>query len=170
LNDLLSPAVNALHKQFGAQVFEFRGEVTLLIAPDKIIPAATLLRDDFSFDILSAETAVDYCPQTKPRFHMVYIFYSTTNKVYINFRAHLDGNDPVIATMETVYPNANWREREIWDLFGIRFEGHSDLRRLLMPPNWEGHPLRKDYPLGYEEVQFTFNFDEISLKKPKGVR
>jgi NADH-quinone oxidoreductase subunit C len=170
MNDLLSPAVTALCEQFGAHSSEFRNEVTLLIAPEKVVPAATVLRDQFAFDMLSAETAVDYCPQTNPRFHMVYIFYSTTHKVYLNFRTHLDGDDPKTATMETVYPSANWREREIWDLFGIRFEGHSDLRRLVMPPNWEGHPLRKDYPLGYEEVQFTFNFDEINLRKPKGVR
>jgi NADH-quinone oxidoreductase subunit C len=170
MNELLSPSVKALTDRFDAKVSEFRGDVTLLIPADKVIAAATALRDEFSFDMLPAETAVDYCPQKNPRFHMVYIFYSTLHKVYLTLRTHVNGEDPSIATMETVYPSANWREREIWDLFGIKFEGHSDLRRLLMPPNWEGHPLRKDYPLGYEEVQYTFNFDEIDLRKPKGVR
>ena len=170
MNDLLSSAATALQKQFNAQISEFRDEVTLTFAPDQIIPAATLLRDEFGFDILSAETAVDYFPQTSPRFHMVYIFYSTTTHQYINFRTGLNGDNPVIATLESVYPNANWREREIWDLMGIKFEGHSDLRRIVLPPNWQGHPLRKDYPLGYEEVQHTFNFDDIDLRKPKGVR
>lgn len=170
MNELLSPAVNAIQQQFNGQVSEFRDEVTILVAADKVIAAATLLRDEFDFDMLSAETAVDYCPQTNPRFHLVYIFYSTKNKVYLTFRTPVSGDDPRITTMETVYPSANWREREIWDLFGIHFDGHSDLRRLLLPPNWVGHPLRKDYPLGYEEVQFTFNIDEIDLRKPKGVR
>lgn len=170
MNELLTPAVNAIKERFNGQVSEFRGDVTILIPADKIIAAATSLRDDFDFDMLSAETAVDYCPQTNPRFHMVYIFYSTKTHLYITFRAPVNGDDPKIATMETVFPNANWREREIWDLMGIHFVGHSDLRRLLLPPNWQGHPLRKDYPLGYEEVQYTFNFDDIDLRKPKGVR
>jgi NADH-quinone oxidoreductase subunit C len=65
-----------------------------------------------------------------------------------------------------VFKNANWHEREVYDMFGVQFEGHSDMRRILMPEDWEGHPLRKDYPLGYEEVQFTFNFDEIDRRKP----
>lgn len=170
MNDLLSPAVTALQEQFKAKVTEFRDEVTLTFKPVQVVPAAKILRDQFGFDILATETAVDYCPQTTPRFHVVYIFYSTTSKVYINFRAGLNADHPTIDTMETVYPNANWRERELWDLMGIHFEGHSDLRRLLMPPNWVGHPLRKDYPLGYEEVQYTFNFEDIDLRKPKGVR
>ncbi|MBA4383949.1 MAG: NADH-quinone oxidoreductase subunit C [Anaerolinea sp.] len=170
MNELLNPAVFAIQARFNGQVSEFRGDVTILVPSEKIIAAATALRDEFDFDILSAETAVDYCPQTAPRFHMVYIFYSTKTHLYLTFRAPVNGDDPKIATMETVFPNANWREREIWDLMGIRFEGHSDLRRLLLPPNWVGHPLRKDYPLGYEEVQYTFNFDDIDLRKPKGVR
>jgi NADH-quinone oxidoreductase subunit C len=73
-----------------------------------------------------------------------------------------------VKTIEKVYAGANWYEREVWDLFGIQFEGHSDLRRIVMPQDWEGHPLRKDYPVGYEEVQFTFNVDEVQLRKPRG--
>jgi NADH:ubiquinone oxidoreductase 27 kD subunit len=83
-------------------------------------------------------------------------------------RVPLDDSQPSVQTLESVYPNANWKEREIWDMFGIRFEGHSDMRRILMPDDWEGYPLRKDYPLGYEEVEFTFNIDEIDLSKPRG--
>ncbi len=84
----------------------------------------------------------------------------------LKVRIPLNGNDPHLNTLEGVYPNANWYEREIWDLFGITFDGHSDLRRIMMPTEWEGHPLRKDYPLGYEEPQFTFNVKEVDQKKP----
>jgi NADH-quinone oxidoreductase subunit C len=101
---------------------------------------------------------------------VVYVLYSTASHTYLNLRASVNADPAEIDTVESIYPSANWREREIWDLFGIRFKGHSDLRRLMMPPNWEGHPLRKDYPLGYEEVQYTFNYEEIQLQKPRGER
>jgi NADH-quinone oxidoreductase subunit C len=164
------PIVKALTDHFGATASEFKDEVTLLVPAEHIVATLKALHDEFAFDMLPVETAVDYYPQTEPRFHVVYIVYSTTTHSYLNLRAPVNAEPAEIDTVETVYPNANWREREIWDLFGIRFKGHSDLRRIMMPPNWEGHPLRKDYPLGNEEVEFTFNLKEIEAIKPHGER
>jgi NADH-quinone oxidoreductase subunit C len=164
------PIVQTCTEKFGVRASEFRGEVTLMVPAERIVEVCRTLRDDYAFDMLSVETAVDYFPQTNPRFHVVYILFSTITHTYINLRAAVGGETPEIDTVETVWPSANWREREIWDLFGIRFKGHSDLRRIMMPPNWEGHPLRKDYPLGYEEVEFTFDFEDIDLQKPRGQR
>jgi NADH-quinone oxidoreductase subunit C len=170
MDEKLLPAVAALQQKFGAESLEFRGETTLLLEAAGIVEACTILRDDFKFDMLESETAVDYWPQDHPRFHVVYHLYSYPMQINISLRVPLSGAAPSLPTMEGVFPNANWLEREIWDLFGIRFEGHSDLRRLLMPADWQGHPQRKDYPLGYEEVQFTFNFDRVSRNKPKAVK
>jgi NADH-quinone oxidoreductase subunit C len=97
---------------------------------------------------------------------MFYRFTSIANRLTLNVRVPVPALDAVVPTLEGVYHNANWREREVYDMFGIIFRSHSDLRRILMPHDWEGHPLRKDYPLGYEEPQFTFNFDEIDVRKP----
>jgi NADH-quinone oxidoreductase subunit C len=170
MDPLFVPIVKEAGERYSAKASEFRGEVTLVVPAEKIVEVCRMLRDEFAFDMLPVETAVDYHPQTAPRFHVIYIVYSTLTHSYLNLRAPVNGDNPEIETVETVYPSANWREREIWDLFGIRFIGHSDLRRIMMPPNWEGHPLRKDSPLGYEEVEFTFNFDEINLRKPRGER
>lgn len=170
MDDKLSPAVAAMREKFAAEVSECRGEITLKLDAKNIVEACRFLRDEYQFNMLESETAVDYWPQENPRFHMVYHLYSYPQRVNISIRVPLDGNAPSLPTLEGVFPNANWLEREIWDMFGIRFEGHSDLRRLLMPEDWEGFPQRKDYPLGYEEVQFTFNYDKISLHKPKPTR
>lgn len=168
MNAHLEAAITAIQKRCKAETQEFRGETTLLVKPELHIEAARALRDEFEFNMLLDETAVDYFPQENPRFHIVYHVYSMSQNLVLRVRVPLDGSQPSIPTLETVYPNANWKEREIWDMFGIRFEGHSDMRRILMPDDWEGYPLRKDYPLGYEEVEFTFNFDEIDLSKPRG--
>lgn len=167
MNETLQAVVTALGERFGAQPYEFRDQVSLTVDPQKIVDVTRVLRDEFQFDMLIAETAVDYWPQDAPRFHVIYQIYSMPKNQMIRLRVPLDGNTPHLQTIESIYPNANWYEREVWDMFGIKYDGHSDLRRILMPADWQGHPLRKDYPLGYEEVQFTFNFDEILKRKPQ---
>jgi NADH-quinone oxidoreductase subunit C len=146
---------------------EFREQTKLLVAPDRIVEAARALRDQHGFNMLAAQSAVDYWPQREPRFHVVYEFKNIAQKLRIEVRVPLNGDEPVLPTLTGVFPNANWHERELWDMFGIKIEGHPDLRRILMPEDWVGHPLRKDYPLGYEEVQFTFNYKEIDQRKPR---
>jgi len=161
----LESIVQKFEKEFGAQVSEHRGDVTLFLGAERIVDACQqMLSQDF--ELLSAMTAVDYWPQEDPRFHVVYIFTSISKNMSLSLRVSVPGLNPSLPTISSLYRNANWRERELWDMFGIKFSGHPDLRRILMPADWEGHPLRKDYPLGYEEPQFTFNFEEIDLRKP----
>ena len=166
MNDDFKPAVKTLVDRFDAQIEEHRGGFSLSIPRQHVVETCRALRDEMGFEMLIAITAVDYWPQQSPRFHMVYQLLSLQHNVRISLRVPLVGNYPTADSIESVYPNANWYERELWDMFGIRFEGHSDLRRIVMPYDWEGHPLRKDYPLGYEEVQFSFNYEEIDERKP----
>jgi NADH-quinone oxidoreductase subunit C len=155
----LGPAVLA--------VGTFREQTTVVLSREGIVPACILFHDNpaLGYDLLAALTAVDYWP-SEPRFAVIYQFYSIPNRTFVGVRVSLESRSPELATIEPVYPNANWHEREVYDMFGITFTGHTDLRRILMPHDWEGHPLRKDFPLGYEEVQFSFNHDEIDRRKP----
>jgi NADH-quinone oxidoreductase subunit C len=167
----LQPIVEKLEKDLGASASEYRGDVSLIVPVDKIVAACQQVQD-LGFELLSALTAVDYWPQASspkgepPRFHVIYQFTSVSKNLSLTLRVPVPGINPSLPTVSHIYRNANWRERELWDMFGIKATGHPDLRRILMPADWEGHPLRKDYPLGYEEPQFTFNFDEINLRKP----
>jgi len=167
----LEAIVKAVQSKFDATMEVFRGEVHLFIKPDQIVDALTLLRDNHKFNLLSALTAVDYYPQNTPRFHVIYqlsqvLSPSLQESLTLQLRVLVNGDQLQVPTAAFLYDTANWREREVADMFGIEFEGHPDPRRILMPPDWDGHPLRKDYPLGYEEPQFTFNFDEIDVRKP----
>jgi len=162
----LENLVQVLQEQAGATYEEALGEVHVFVEATRIVDVLTFLRDQHEFSLLSGFTAVDYGTERKPRFHVIYQMTSLTQNLSLQLRVPVHGSEPKVPTASAVFMSANWREREIMDMFGIQFEGHPDPRRLLLPEDWEGHPLRKDYPLGYEEPQFTFNLDEIDLRKP----
>jgi NADH-quinone oxidoreductase subunit C len=128
-----------------------RDELTLYIERSFLREACVLLRDDPAcpFNYLSDVTCVDWYPST-PRFEVVYHLLSISRKERVRLKVRLDDESPVVDSVTSVWPAANYFEREVFDLFGVRFSGHPYLRRLLMPEDWEGHPLRKDYPVeGY---------------------
>jgi len=134
-----------------AEVIEFRGETTVVVPREHLLRAAEYLSSEPSlrFSFLSDITTLDRFP-LEPRFELNYHLLSLDRRERLRLKVCLGGNDPVVRTVIPVWPTANWHERENFDLFGIRFEGHPDLRRILMPDDWEGFPLRKDYPVeGY---------------------
>ena len=122
------------------------GELTLEIAPRKIVSVCGFLKYDRKFVRLSTVTAVDRFPN-EPRFEVVYHLHSIETNERVRLKCRLPGMDPAIESVTSVWRGANWYEREVFDLFGIRFLNHPDLRRIMMPEGWEGHPLRKDYPV-----------------------
>src|ERR1700751_700306 len=128
-----------------------RDELSILVEKSLVREACAILRDDPNcpFNYLADLTCVDWYP-SEPRFELVYHLLSIPKKERVRLKAHLHGSSPVIESVTSVWPSANFFEREVFDLFGVRFTGHSNLKRILMPDDWEGHPLRKDYPVeGY---------------------
>ncbi len=128
-----------------------RDEMTIVVDRSAIREACALLRDDpgCPFDFLSDVTCVDWYP-AEPRFEVVYHLLSIPKKERVRLKVRLNSSSPTIDSLTSVWPGANFFEREVFDLFGIRFAGHPYLRRIMMPEDWEGHPLRKDYPVeGY---------------------
>jgi NADH-quinone oxidoreductase subunit C len=139
---------NRLEAKFPGQVAEFAGNVFdpyLMVHPDAIVEICRYLRDDpeVRCEILSDLTAIDL--PKKEIIQLPYHLYSYTHKHGIVLKVNLPRDNPRVATVENVWKAANWFEREVFDLFGVVFEGHSDLRRILLPEDWVGHPLRKDY-------------------------
>ncbi len=125
-----------------------RNELTLTIAKDQIREAARVVQQA-GYNFLEDVTCVDWYPG-EPRFHVVYHILSHALKERVRLVAQVDSVDPTIDSITSVWPSANFYEREVWDLFGVRFNGHPNLRRIMMPEEWQGHPLRKDYPVeGY---------------------
>jgi NADH-quinone oxidoreductase subunit C len=135
-------------------VIEFRGETTVVVARKNLRSVAERCRDDHAlqFNLLTDATCVDRFPM-EPRYELQYHLVSIPLRQKVRIRVPLFGNDPVVDSLVPVWPGANWLEREIFDLFGIQFTGHPDLRRILLPDDWEGHPLRKDFPVeGYRDI------------------
>jgi NADH-quinone oxidoreductase subunit C len=123
-------------------------QTTCYVSRDALPALARALRDqpEFAFTFLAELTAVDFWPK-EPRYEVVYLLVSMAHRMRLRLKVRMSGDDPHITTVSDVWPAANWLEREVWDLFGIAFEGHPDPRRLLMPEDWQGFPLRKDHPV-----------------------
>lgn len=142
-------AIVKLKERFAADIVdvkEFRGEVTVIVKKENIVEICNYLKKDLAFNLLTDVTAVDYLGQ-EPRFMMVYNMYSIPNKDRLRVKAQVAESSCSIDTVSTVWSSADWLEREVYDLFGIIFNNHPDLRRILMTDDWVGYPLRKDYPL-----------------------
>lgn len=155
--------VARLVEQFGDRLQEakLKGDCpTFVVDRDDLIEVATFLRDDptCGFARLSDICAVDYLDQERePRFEMVYHLYAAEQRRYARIRVPVDEDDAIVPTLTDLWAGANWFEREAFDLMGIEFSGHPDLKRIVMPDDWEGYPLRKDYPHPYEAIEFSFN-------------
>jgi NADH-quinone oxidoreductase subunit C len=128
-----------------------RNELTVWIKRDSIVEAGKFLRDnpDLKFNLLTDVTGVDWYP-SEPRFEVIYQLFSIPRKARLRLKVRLAGDDTRISSVISVWPSCNFFEREVFDLFGIQFEGHPYMKRIMMPEDWKGHPLRKDYPVeGY---------------------
>ncbi len=142
-------AVGKLKGKFSGSVLdvvEFRGETTITVKKEDIVAICTFMKKDLGYNFLADLCGVDYLGQT-PRFMVVYNIYNVTTKDRLRIKVPVEESDATVDTVSVVWATANWHERECWDLMGVSFNNHPDLRRILMPADWEGHPLRKDYPL-----------------------
>jgi NADH-quinone oxidoreductase subunit C len=131
-----------------AEVVQQRGETTIVVPRELLRAIAERCRQDpeLNFNLLTDATCVDRFPH-EPRFELNYELVSIARRDRLRLKVRLHSQDAVVDSLIPVWPGANWLEREIFDLFGVRFSGHPDLRRLLLPDDWEGHPLRKDFPV-----------------------
>ena len=161
---------HALESEFTSDVVEvktFRDQVTVTVNREKIGPICRWLRDDprIEMDFLSDLCAVDY-PKRELRFEVVYNLYSLAHQHRIRIKVRLPENDLAVDSVVSVWKAADWFEREVFDLFGIDFRNHPDLRRLLLPDNWRGYPLRKDYPLkGLDDWEYPEYEEAMELHR-----
>lgn len=141
------------HPDWIIEIRESRGEITAVVPREHIQAACAQLKasPETKFDFLADLVGVDRGTEEEPRFEVNYHLFSTTKHHRIRLKVLLNDDDPHVPTVTTIWRTANWHERETFDFFGIIFDGHPDLRRILLPDDWQGHALRKDFPLrGYE--------------------
>jgi NADH-quinone oxidoreductase subunit C len=133
-----------------------RGELTLHIVPERITEVCRTMRDDdaLRFELCSSVSAVDYLGSDARRLHVSYHLLSMTYRRRVRLEVAVSAEEPYVPSVTSVYPTADWQERETYDMFGVVFDGHPNLTRILMPDDWEGHPQRKDYPLGGVPVEY----------------
>jgi NADH-quinone oxidoreductase subunit C len=138
------------------EALEFIGQITIRVEPTRIVEVCSFLRDDVesAFNYLSDLTCVHFPMRKEAPFEMVYNLYSISHNERVRLKASISEAEG-IDSVTSVWPAANWMEREVYDLFGVSFKNHPDLRRILLPPDWEGHPLRKDFPLEFIENEWT---------------
>ncbi len=169
--DVVAARVRARFGERLREVVEDPEGVSFGVDRADLIELATFLRDDpeLQFVRLSDLTAVDYLNQPRtPRFAVVYHAYSPALKRYVRFRVRVEEDEASVPSVTGVWPGANWFEREVFDLFGIRFTGHPDLKRILLPDEWVGHPLRKDDEHPPEPIEFSFNPEQWQKAVQRG--
>jgi NADH-quinone oxidoreductase subunit C len=156
LIETLTPLVPGATFEAGASV-DF---ATVYVPAEHIVATCAALRDHLQFEVLVEVTAADYLPRS-PRYEVVYHLLSVARRERLRLKVRVTA-EGTVPTVQGVYPGAGWLEREVWDMFGIVFDGHNDLRRLLMPEDWEGHPQRKDYPVQIQKTAQTYAPLEVS--------
>lgn len=163
--------VAALQQQFGEETITelpvFRGETTIVVDAANIEEVSRFLVDTvgLEYKFLSGMSGIDYYP-SEPRFAVVYHLLSMRYNQRLRLKVYWSDGDEPVPSVVGVWKNANWEEREVYDMYGVIFKNHPDLRRILNADDWDGFPGRKDYPLGYETIQFSFNVDEVNKHKP----
>jgi NADH-quinone oxidoreductase subunit C len=147
------------------EIYTFRGDLNVILKPHDIPEICRFLKTDpeLKYNFLSCITATDYLGIRDKRFEVVYILFSIPNKFRIILKTRIEENED-IPTLTSLWSTANWQEREVYDMFGIKFAGHPNLTRILMDDDWVGFPQRKDFPLTYEIPNFTFNKRELDTR------
>ena len=159
MNETLTDVCAGLRERFPDHISEPEeafGEVSVRVPRDRLTEVCTYLRDEEGFELLSDLSGVDYLgvAPAEDRFLVAYHVTSLSRRARLRLRVFVPDGDERLPTVSGVWPTANWQEREVYDFFGITFVGHPDLRRILMPDDWDGFPHRKDYPLGGTKVEF----------------